>query len=154
VILEIILRDNRPDDLDAMHALDLVCFEPVFQFSRRAMRAFASAAKAIVVIAEGQPGRELAGFVIVEMEQTSAYVMTLDVAPEFRRHGLAKRLMADAEAKAGVAGARWIELHVSRENAAAVHLYEALGYERAALVPHFYGRGLDAFVYRKELAKA
>ena len=35
------LRSYRLGDWQAMHALDLICFAPVFQFSRGAMRGFA-----------------------------------------------------------------------------------------------------------------
>ena len=37
-----------------MHALDLLCFAPVFQFSRGAMRAFAETPGAVTVLAEAQ----------------------------------------------------------------------------------------------------
>ena len=35
------LREYRAGDWEAMHARDLICFEPVFRFNRSAMREFA-----------------------------------------------------------------------------------------------------------------
>ena len=82
------LRDYRPGDSEAMYALDLVCFEPPFRFSRAAMRGFAEAVGALTVLAEAQG--ELAGFCIAQLEKQNAYVVTLDVAPTWRRRGLAR----------------------------------------------------------------
>ncbi len=48
------LRSYRPGDWQAMHALDLLCFAPVFQFSRGAMRSFAETPGAVTVLAETQ----------------------------------------------------------------------------------------------------
>jgi ribosomal-protein-alanine N-acetyltransferase len=45
-------------------------------------------------------------------------------------------------------------LHVFTGNEGAVRFYERLGYERIGIKPRFYGRGLDAFVYRKTLVAA
>jgi ribosomal-protein-alanine N-acetyltransferase len=46
-----------------------------------------------------------------------------------------------------------MELHVFTGNEAAIRFYERLRYERIAMRRRFYGgEGLDAFVYRKELA--
>ena len=59
------LRGYQADDLDAMHALDVVCFERPFRFTRGAMRRFAEAKKARVVVAE--EGDALVGFVILHV---------------------------------------------------------------------------------------
>ena len=53
---EVMLREYRAGDAEAMYALDVQCFEPVFQFSRRAMRYFAEARRAVTVLAEGGGG--------------------------------------------------------------------------------------------------
>jgi [ribosomal protein S18]-alanine N-acetyltransferase len=147
--VEVTLREYRAGDAEAMHTLDEVCFEPVFRFSRRAMRAFAEAAGAVTVLAE--QSEELAGFAIVQMEGRVGYVVTLDVAPAWRRCGLAGRLMREAEARVRAAGGVGMELHVFVGNVGAVRFYEGIGYGRVGLVEGFYGRGLDALVYGKRL---
>ena len=144
---DVTLREYRPGDWQAMHALDLVCFEPVFQFSRGAMHRFAEAPGAIVVLAEATA--ELVGFCVVNMEQQTGYVVTLDVAPPWRRRGLARRLMAELESKAHAAGATAMTLHVFTGNAGAIQFYESIGYGRLGRAEAFYGRGLDALIYRK-----
>jgi [ribosomal protein S18]-alanine N-acetyltransferase len=145
----ITLREYRTGDLEAMYSLDLACFEVPFRFSRRAMWHFAEAKGAIPILAEA--GGELTGFCIVQMEASIGYVVTLDVAPAWRRHGLARLLMAEAETKVGAAGGTAMTLHVFHENMGAVRFYEAIGYERLGAVQGFYGRGLDAQAYGKWL---
>ncbi|MGA2437008.1 MAG: GNAT family N-acetyltransferase [Acidobacteriaceae bacterium] len=144
------LRSYRLGDWQAMYALDLVCFEPVFQFSRGAMRGFAEAPGAVTVLAEAQG--ELAGFCVAQLEQRTGYVVTLDVAPAWRRRGLARRLMADVESKLHSAGATDIELHVFTGNAGAIRFYESIGYARVGEAKDFYAQSLHALLYRKEFA--
>jgi ribosomal-protein-alanine N-acetyltransferase len=153
---EISLRNYRGLDIDAMFRLDVACFAPEFRFDRKSMRVFAEERDAIALVAEKIDG-ELLGFVIVNIERLAAgrrgYVVTLDVAEAWRRRGLAGILMREAAARAVAAGARWMELHVFTGNEAAIRFYEQLGYKRIPMMRRFYGaEGLDAFVYRKELA--
>ncbi len=147
------LRGYRADDLDAMQALDLVCFDPPFRFSRGAMRRFAEAKRARVVLAE-QEGI-LAGFVILHLEESAqgqvGYVVTLDVAPEFRRRGVATQLMREAERLAGKEGCLALALHVFTKNQAAIRFYAQDGFFRSHRVEGFYGAWRDAWVFYKPL---
>ena len=148
------LRSYRPGDWQAMYALDLICFAPVFQFSRGAMRGFAEAPGAVTVLAEaenhGAQG-ELAGFCITQLDQRTGYVVTLDVAPAWRRRGLAQRLMAEVESKIHSAGAEKMELHVFTGNAEAIRFYQSIGYTQAGTEIDFYAQSLHALLYRKTL---
>ena len=150
----VVLRDYRASDLDAMFRLDETCFAEEFRFDWRSMRDFAEEPDAVVRVAEREGG--IAGFVIAHMErmalQLCAYVVTLDIAPEYRRQGLARSLMNEMESHVAAAGARWIHLHVFTGNEGAIRFYEQIGYERTGVRRGFYGRsGLDAFVYGKKL---
>jgi ribosomal-protein-alanine N-acetyltransferase len=49
------------------------------------------------------------------------------------------------------AGGAAMALHVYTENAEAMRFYESMGYGRVGRVEGFYGRGLDALLYRKRL---
>lgn len=136
-----------------MHALDVVCFERPFRFTRGAMRRFAEAKKARVVIAEG--GEALVGFVILHVEGggdgRKGYVITLDVEPGQRRRGIARVLMREVERQAGVDGCTALVLHVYAGNDAAIRFYETAGFLRSHLAEEFYGPGVDAWVYYKLL---
>ncbi len=49
---EIVLRDYRPADLDAMFRLDKECFSAEFRFDRESIQVFAEEPGAVVRIAE------------------------------------------------------------------------------------------------------
>src|ERR1700691_2012090 len=98
-----------------MVRLDEVCFSESFRFDRRSMRRFAEARGAFVVIAEDDAA--MAGFVIVQIEGAAAerygYVVTIDVALEWRRGGLGGELLARAERQVREAGVGRMGLHVA-----------------------------------------
>jgi len=143
------LRGYRADDLDAMYALDVVCFEPHFRFTRSTMRRFAEAKKARVAIAESNA--ELVGFAILHIEGNVGYVVTLDVAMAWRHQGIANLLMEEMERAAQADGCTVILLHVHTENKSAIRFYERRGYVFVETDEGFYGPGIDASVYSKHL---
>lgn len=152
---EIVLRDYRESDLEAMIQVDEVCFAADFRFDQASMSAFAEARNAAAVVAETSSGA-MAGFVIAHLERGPAgprgYIVTLDVLPEHRHGGLGGQLIVEMERRLFAAGARWMDLHVFTGNDGAVRFYERMGYERMGRKQRFYGaEGLDAFVYRKGL---
>ncbi|HSY37372.1 MAG TPA: GNAT family N-acetyltransferase [Acidobacteriaceae bacterium] len=152
----IILRPYRVNDLDAMHALDVVCFDKPFRFSRGAMRRFAESKRARVVIAEDSDA--LVGFVILNIENTEearfGYIVTLDVSPDHRRMGVAGQLMQAAEREAFREGCGAVVLHVFTGNEPAVRFYVGRGFVQSHREADFYGPALDAWVFHKPLGPA
>jgi len=63
---------------------------------------------------------------------SEAYIERLVVSPDFRRQGMARRLLSAAEDLARDAGKTSVGLHVSGSNLAALRLYEDEGYEEAS----------------------
>ena len=124
------------------------------------MRQFSKAPGAIVIIAEdclGDRGVSLmAGFIIVHLEgagrEQYGYVITIDVAPEFRRAGVGRQLLEQAEQKVRAAGLARVGLHVAVDNAGAIRFYERQGYACMGVAPCFYREaGVDALIYLKDL---
>jgi ribosomal-protein-alanine N-acetyltransferase len=96
----------------------------------------------------------LAGFILCRVIAGEAEVLTLAVRPEHRRHGLGRALLAAAEAIASnTATAMFLE--VAADNAAAIALYAAAGYEAVGRRASYYARpagaGADAIVMRRAL---
>ena len=58
------------------------------------------------------------------------YLANMAVYPEFRRQGLGRMLLADAEQRARELGCRRLALDVETENLEAVRLYEHCGFRR------------------------
>ena len=150
---EVTLRNGTSADVEALYALDILCFEKPFRFDFRSMRKYVTHPEAIVLVAEVDG--EIRGFIVVNPTRRkalhSAYVTTLDVHPEFRRHGIARMLVAEAERHAAEAGAVTIQLHVFTGNDSAIEFYESLGYERLLLTEDFYATQLHAWTYFKSL---
>lgn len=73
------------------------------------------------------------GFGLVRVIGDEAEILTLAVAPESRRQGHGRALLAAMEAHAGAAGASRIFLEVAAGNTAARALYEGAGYREVGL---------------------
>ncbi|MFN3584412.1 GNAT family N-acetyltransferase [Phenylobacterium sp.] len=100
-------------------------------------------------------GEDPSGVVLCRTIAGEAEILTLAVPPWARRRGIAKALMAAALGTARELGANWAYLEVDVDNAAAVALYEGLGFARAGLRRAYYDRGAagraDALVMRLDL---
>jgi len=143
------LRGYCAADLDAMYALDVACFQPPFRFTRGMMRRFAEAKNARVAIAENND--LITAFGILHVEESIGYVVTLDVAPAWRRQGVANLLMDEMERTAQAAGCTAVVLHVYTGNESAIQFYERRRYALVETDEGFYGPGVDALVYCKSL---
>jgi putative acetyltransferase len=74
--------------------------------------------------------RQLAGFFGIEpSDPGAAELRRMYVAPEYRRCGLGRRLLAEAEANARAMGYRRLDLSTSELQGAALALYRCAGYE-------------------------
>lgn len=146
-------RLYRLEDFAALYAVEEVCFQPPFRFSRRYMYNLVVSPWSVTWIAEEET--RIAGFAVAEIScgatDPAAYVVTLEVLPEFRRQGAARVLMARIEASAAAAGAGSMWLHVDPANTGAVRLYRSLGFAPRGEEPDFYAVGHHALLFAKSL---
>jgi len=144
-------RLYEPQDFDALYAIEEVCFQPPLRFNRGYMRQLIRQPDAATWIAED--GGRMSGFGVVEWARETAevvaYIETLEVLPEGRGKGVGGELLRRMEGSAWVAGASVCWLHVDRENAGAIRVYERFGYELVGKEKNYYGRGIAALVYAK-----
>ena len=144
------LRGYRPEDLDALHAVDAACFNEPFRFPRAALRRFLHNPYAHTAIAESPSG--IIGFIIVDVEPAASpfgYVVTLDVLKAHRRGGVGAMLLREGERLAGCAGAASMRLHVYTGNGTAQTFYERMGYRQISMAQGFYGGERDGLLLER-----
>ena len=149
-----LFRPYDPADFTALYAIEELCFEPPIRFSRVYMQRLIAGPDAATWVAEDDS--QIAGFTIVEwyddaLAHRVAYIQTIEVAPAFRRRGIASALLHKVENSAREAGAVVIWLHVESTNASAIRLYAAHGFTPQGSEPHYYARGRNADIYSKPL---
>lgn len=144
------LRDYRPSDFDAIWQLDQICFADDISYSRAEMRMYLALRTAFAIIAE-EDG-QVAGFTLVDARpQRPAYVVTIDVAPEYRKRGVAAMLLRETESRLRKKGVQRIRLEVAVDNEPAIAFYRKHGFHEIGRKAGYYGGRLDAICMRKEL---
>jgi N-terminal acetyltransferase B complex catalytic subunit len=108
------------------------------------------------------PGGVIMGYVMGKVEETQdasplhGHVTALTVSPEFRRLGLARKLMQMLEdASEHLYAAYFVDLFVRVSNEVAIGMYKRLGYQVHRRVLGYYSSGPaeDGFDMRKPLAR-
>lgn len=100
----------------------------------------------------GADGR-IVSFCCVWLVLDELHINNLAVAPDFRRQGHAVRLLEHVCAHAVAHGATRATLEVRRSNAAALKLYDSLGFVQAGVRPNYYSNPVeDALVLWRTLS--
>jgi len=149
-----ILRFAGLDDLPALDRLENECFDSP-RFPLPVLVDFILADGAYVLIAFTEPPgyrNTVMGaimFVVQNKEEGKVgRIASLAVLKEFRKQGLGRRMMSEAEAVIHQAGARRVYLEVAVNNSAAISLYKSCGYVITERLEHYYG--LNEHAHRME----
>ncbi len=86
---------------------------------------------------------EIAGFTLarvnIRRNVTFGHILTIDVAPTYRRKGIAQKLLQEIETILKERGINECRLEVRESNAAALNLYQKLGYRKIGILEKYYG---------------
>ena len=118
------IREMAPSDAPATEAV-LAASSGASQWSAREILQLAQGGTRIWVAEEAG---EIVGVSAARTVADEVEVLTLGVAPSWRRKGLARSLMTAALAEAGQAGARQVFLEVRESNQGARAFYATLGF--------------------------
>lgn len=157
--MHFVIRPYRAADFDRLWEIDQICFLPGIAYSQMELSGFITRRNAITLVADFAPatGTETqapatAGFVVAQPFRKTGRILTLDIVPEARRHGLASQLMSQAEERIRKHGCTEMYLETAVNNQPAIKLYRKLGYEILRTLPEYYhAQGLDAFLMGKAL---
>jgi len=97
-------------------------------------------------------GDQVTGYIISWMMYDEIHILNIAVHPDFRRKGIARRLLSDVIEYFYPRGARSVILEVRMYNKAAQNLYESLGFRTLRIRKKYYtDTGEDAIVMYLDL---
>lgn len=95
------------------------------------------------------------GMLMTRAQFEQAEILTIGVVPSAQKRGIARKMMAEAEAQLAIAGVKKIFLEVAENNKSAYALYLKIGYNEVSRRKGYYkqqdGSVIDALVMSKEL---
>jgi len=143
---EAVLRRMRAADLPEVMEIDALCLPR--PWSAAIWRGELESPHAFYLVVE--EGGGISGHIGVRHVLGELHVTTIAVRPEHRRRGHARALASAALAAYPVA--RCVHLEVRPTNAAAITLYESLGFRATGRRPRYYGDE-DALLMTLDLAE-
>ena len=150
--MEVKIEEASARLLDELYEIEKQCFEQE-AFSKLQIGYLLADYNAVSLVARVEG--KIAGFIIARIDmirnQPVGHIMTLDVAPLFRRKRIAQRLMLESEAFFKQKGAKEIRLEVRESNVAGLSLYLKLGYKKVALLEGYYGETHGVYLRKAPL---
>jgi len=146
------VRPAQSADLEGLVALENASFASD-KLSRRSFRHWLSSDHRALLLAEW--AGLVAGYILIIYHPGTrlARIYSLAVAPQLRGNGIAKTLMLAGEQAARDDGRLYLRLEVSVDNAPAIRLYEALGFQKFGLYRDYYQDHKDALRYQKRIRR-
>ena len=137
-------------DLNAIEALEVAAF-PADRLSRRSLRAFIRAPHRPLMVAKF--GDAVAGYALVALRKggAAARLYSIAVDPAQAGRGVGRALLQACERYARARDRRAMRLEVRYDNAAAIALYEKMGYRRVGHYETYYADGAAALRFEKSL---
>ena len=133
--MKIIIRKMTRDDIEQVLAIDRVSFSlPWPERSFRFELTDNPASRCWVAEMDGK----LVGMIVAWLIVSEVHVATLATHPDFRRQGIAKKLLAYALRELRNEGAQSSFLEVRASNFAAQEMYRKFGYEESGVRPRYY----------------
>jgi ribosomal-protein-alanine N-acetyltransferase len=144
------VRVAKPDDIDALERIEAASFDGD-RLSRRSLGHHLQSQTCDVFVAT--LGGAVSAYAMMFYRRTSSIGRLYSIAslPEARGHGLAARLVAACEKAAAARGCSALRLEVREDNAAAIRLYQKLGYSAFGRYEGYYEDGAPALRFEKPL---
>jgi ribosomal-protein-alanine acetyltransferase len=125
--------------LDKLYEIEAQCFNQE-AFTKRQIAYLLTDYNTIGLVAK--VNGDIAGFIIsrVEIENDTFYghIITINVAPNYRRKGIASKMLKETEAILKEKGITECRLEVREDNSAALKLYQNRGYQKIGRLEKYY----------------
>lgn len=133
--MNMIIRKMMLDDIEQVIVIDRVSFSlPWPERSFRFELTDNPASRCWVAEVDGR----LVGIIVAWLIVDEVHVATIATHPEFRRQGIARRLLSHALRELRNEGAQSSFLEVRASNFAAQEMYRKFGYEKSGIRPRYY----------------
>lgn len=152
MVTELVVQEITLNDLYFCWELDQRCFPDGEAYEVETFRHLLSNPDA-VTRKVGLFNGAMIGFVVGMLEPGAVgHVISLGVAPEWRRRGIGQELMKSIERGFSERGATTCRLEVRVDNRPAQRLYRKMGYSVTQRLYSYYSNGDDALVMVKPLS--
>ena len=143
-----IITNMTSDHVAQVAQLEKLCFSD--PWSERSVASELNNPLSLWLVA--MEGENLAGYVGSQSVLGESDMMNIAVHPDFRRQGLAEKLVAELVAALKEKGNHCLTLEVRASNALAIALYEKTGFAEIGRRKNYYRNPKeDALILRKEL---
>jgi ribosomal-protein-alanine N-acetyltransferase len=127
-------------NLDTFYRIELQCFKEE-AFAKQQIAYLLTDFNTISL--EAKTDAEIAGFIIAQIEYEDrefGHIITLNIAPNYRKKGVATKLLSEVECFLRQRGVSECRLEVREDNHAAIKLYHKLGYQTVGKLERYYGK--------------
>jgi ribosomal-protein-alanine N-acetyltransferase len=152
-VAEVTIRPMKLEDIQTVRQIDVWSFNlPWPERSYRFELTENPASRSWVAEVKDKDGqKQVAGMLVMWQIIDEAHIGTLATDPEFRRQGIARRMLAYALLEAARQGIQKVFLEVRLGNTAAQALYKNFGFEVSSIRRHYYqDTGEDALLMTLE----
>ena len=132
------VRRSSLHDFKRIIELEHLCFPGDLAYSKRQLRYLFTKANSTVLVETNN--KVIRGFIIVLYRKGSrvAGIETINIDPQYRKKGVALRLLNAAEVDMKKKGIKKIRLEVSSTNHAAINLYKNAGFQKKSVLKNYY----------------
>jgi len=165
--VDFVIRPYRAADFERLWQIDQVCFAEGIAYTQMELSGFITRRNAIALVAEiptagkgsdsgsgDRPTKKdgVVGYAIAQPFRKTGRIITLDILPGARRHGLGCKLVMACEDRLRQRGCIEVYLEAAVNNEPALKLYHKIGYTILRTLPGYYHvHQLDAFLLGKAL---
>jgi ribosomal protein S18 acetylase RimI-like enzyme len=141
----VVIRSAQEADLDALHRVDRLVYGRL-AYPYFVLRQLMDLHSRHCVVADD--GTTLLGYCLGALTAVTGtgWVLGLGVLPQSRGAGHGRDLIHEVVQRLIADGAQEVRLAVDSENAAAIHLYETLGFRIIGFHPRYYGPEADRLI--------
>jgi ribosomal-protein-alanine N-acetyltransferase len=143
------IRQYEARDFGALFKLDQTCFPPGISYSKLSLQYFLNLPAADCLVAQDE--KTIAGFLLAEANPPLAHIITLDVAPKYRRAGVGTALLTEIENHFQYKEVHSVLLETAVDNEGAIAFWQHHGYRTEAVLKRYYLGRTDAYEMRKRL---